>query len=91
MVIVPADGLKLAKLPTVKAPFTVKLDVVVTVAELAMVKPLKARVPELVIDEPLFIVMVPADGVKVPLTVKAPPTVAVPVPVEMDPEIVKLP
>ena len=77
MVIVPADGLKLAKLPTVKAPFTVKSDEVVTVAELAMVKPLKARVPELAIDEPLFIVIVPADGVKLAnvSTVKTPFTV----------------
>ena len=42
-------------------------------------------------DEPLFIVMVPADGVKVPETDKAPPTAAVLVPVVIVPEMVKLP
>jgi len=89
-VIVPEDGLRLAKLPTVKAPFTVKLDPLVTVAELAMVKLLKVRIPVSAIFEPLFIVIVPAEGVKVPLTVNAPPTVAVLVPVVIVPEIVKL-
>jgi len=89
-VIVPEDGLKLAEVPTVKAPFTVKLAELVTVAELARVKLLKVSVPVLVIDAPLFIVIVPAEGVKVPETDKAPPTVAVLVPVVIVPEIVKL-
>jgi len=81
MVIVPADGLKLTPVPTVKAPFTVKLDEVVATWELEKVKPLKARVPELVIilelPTPVPMVIVPADALKlaeVP-TVKFPYTV----------------
>lgn len=41
--------------------------------------------PELEIDAPLLKVMVPAEGVKVPVTLNTPPTVAVLVPVEMLP------
>ena len=90
IVIVPEDGLKLADVPTVKTPLRPKLDEVVTVAELAIVKLLKVKLPLFVMDEPLFMVIVPAEGVKVPLTVKAPPTAAVLVPVGIVPEIVKL-
>ena len=44
-------------------------------AESAIVIPLKASVPEFAIDEPLFMVMVPADGERFPpLTSNAPPT-----------------
>lgn len=77
IVIVPADGAKVAVELLVKAPPTAKLDEVVTVAPEAMVKPENVRlVPELLIDAPLFIVMVPADGAKVAveLLVRAPPT-----------------
>ena len=41
--------------------------------------------------EPLLNVMVPAEGVKVPVTVKAAPTVAVLVPVEIEPETLSPP
>lgn len=77
IVIVPDDGLKFAVPdPTAKAPSTPKLLEVVTVALFAMLKSVNVSVPELEIDDPLFIVIVPLVGVNVPPTVKAPPTVA---------------
>ena len=77
IVIVPADGLKIAPAPSVRAPPTLKLLDVVTVALAAIDRPLNASVPEFVIDDPLFIVIVPSVGLNVPVTVKAPPTAAV--------------
>ena len=77
IVIVPADGLKIAPAPSVRAPPTLKLLDVVTVALAAIDRPLNASVPEFVIDEPLFIVIVPRVGLNVPVTAKAPPTNAV--------------
>ena len=76
MVIVPADGEKFAPVPTVKAPLTPKLLAVVTVAELAIERLLKVNVPELTMELPLFMVIVPAVGAKVlrALTVNAPLT-----------------
>lgn len=66
IVIVPPEGEKLALVPTLKAPLMLKLLEVVTVAELAMVRLLKASVPPtvLTIEAPLFIVIVPEDGLK---------------------------
>ena len=71
-----AAGVKVAPEFTVKVVTTEKLPLEVTLAELAMVRLLKARVPELAILAPLFRVMVPADGAKTALepTVKAAPT-----------------
>lgn len=77
IVIVPLDGLNVALVPTVSVPAMLKLLEVLMVAEFAIVRLVKVNVPELTIDEPLFIVMVPLVGVKVPVTVNAPPTVAV--------------
>lgn len=67
MVIVPAEGEKFAPDPTFKAPAILKLLDVVTVADVAIVNPWKVSVPELLIDEPLFMVIVPAEGIKLPL------------------------
>jgi len=61
-VIVPAEGLKLPPMFTVKFPRTEKLLDVVTVAELAIAKLLYCNVPELEIEEPLSMVMVPLEG-----------------------------
>ena len=47
---------------------------------MAMVKLSKLKVPELVMMDELFMVIVPAEGVKVPVTFKTPPTAAVWVP-----------
>ena len=90
MVMVPPDGAKLAELPTVNTPATLKLLEVDTVAEAAIDKAWKVAVPLLEIDDPLFMVIVPALGVKVPDTVKADATVAVCVPVLILPLTVKL-
>ena len=49
------------------------------------------ELPEFEIEDPVFIVIVPADGVKVPVLVNVPPTVAVCVPVESVPLIFRLP
>ena len=46
--------------------------------------------PEFVIAPPPFTVIVPAPGVKVPVTLKVPPTIAVCVPLLIVPLIVKL-
>ena len=93
IVIVPPDGEKLAEeAPTARVPLTEKLELVVTVAPAATVRLLKVSVPpELEIEEPLFMVMVPEEGVKVPVTVKTPLTVALLAPVEMEPETVRGP
>ena len=77
IVIVPPLGLKFALVPMLNVPPTEKLLDVVTVAEFDIVRLLNVIVPEFEIDEPLFIVIVPLVGVNVPLTVNAPPTVAV--------------
>ena len=91
MVIVPAEGLKLAPELTVNAPVMLKLLAVATVAEEAMVRLENVRVPELTMDEPLFMVMVPLVGVNVPVTVKIPFTVAeLPAPV-IEPLTFRLP
>ena len=73
MVIVPLEGLKVAVEELVKVPAMLNEEEVVTVAPEAMVKLWKVRVPELVMEEPLFMVMVPFEGEKLPpLTFKAP-------------------
>lgn len=77
IVIVPPDGANTAVVPTLNAPPTLKLLDVVTVAAFATVNPLKVNVPELAMDEPLFIVIVPLEGANtavVPME-SAPPTV----------------
>jgi hypothetical protein len=66
MVMVPPDGLNVAVDELVNAPFMVKEEDVVTVAPEAIVRLLKVRVPELAIEEPVFMVIVPADGDKLP-------------------------
>ena len=77
IVIVPADGANTAVVPTLNAPPTLKLLDVVTVAAFATVNPLKVNVPELAMDEPLFIVIVPLEGANTAVvpTESAPPTV----------------
>ena len=70
--------------PAVKVPppelsqltATLKLLEAVTVAKAAMAKLLKVNIPELAIDEPSFMVMVPEVGASVLLLfiVNAPPT-----------------
>ena len=45
IVIVPAEGARVAPVPTVRAPATEKLLEVVTVAELAIVRPANVKVP----------------------------------------------
>jgi hypothetical protein len=69
------DGVNVALEPIVRVLTTETEPDAVTVAEAAIVKPRKASVPEFAIEEPLFIVMVPEDGLKfaLALTVKAPP------------------
>ena len=92
MVIVPLEGEKLADEPLAKVPAMLKELAVETVAEPAVVRLKKVKVPPvLTILEPLLKIKVPAEGVKVPVTVKAPPTVAELEPVEIDPETFKLP
>jgi len=82
MVIVPPEGTNTEPEPIVSTPPTLKLLSVVTVAEFATVRAEKVSVPELVIDEPLFMVIVPPDGVSVPdTTFRAPATIAVVEPV----------
>ena len=77
IVMVPEVGERVAVLPFVRVPATVKLVLAVTVAAEAVVRLKNVRVPELVTTELLFMVMVPADGVKVPVTFSVPPTAAV--------------
>ena len=65
-VIVPDVGEKVALDPIDKTAATVYEVLAVTVAEALMVKLLKvSAVPELTIEEPLFIVIVPPDGANV--------------------------
>ena len=69
------------KLPVelfVKVPAIEKFDVVVTVAPEAIVK-LKnvGALPEVAIDDPVFMVIVPAVGAKAAVVVSTPPTAAV--------------
>ena len=59
LVIVPAEGVKTALVPILKAVLTVKEPAVVTVALLAIVRVANVRVPELVMEAPLFNVTVP--------------------------------
>lgn len=76
MVLVPADGEKLPLEFTFNEPATVKLEDVVTVAPLAIVRSLNVSAPELTMEDPLFMVMVPPVGARVFVlfTVKVPPT-----------------
>lgn len=76
MVTLPAEGEKFAPVPTLSAPLMPKLDDVVTVAEFATVRLGNVSTPEFTMEDPLFMVIVPLVGVNVPVTVKAPPTVA---------------
>lgn len=93
MVIVPPDGAKVEPADaTVNVPPIAKELEVETVAEATIVRLLNVSVPpELVIDELLFMVIVPPDGVNVPLVVNAPPIVAVLVPVAIEPLTVRFP
>ena len=77
MVMVPELGERVAVELLVKVPATAKLVLAVTVAAEAVVKLKKVKVPELVMMEEAFMVIVPAEGVKVPVTFKVPPTAAV--------------
>ena len=63
MVMVAADAVKLPVELLVKVPSILKFDAVVTVPAEAIVKLKKVgALPEVVIEEPLFRVMVPAVG-----------------------------
>jgi hypothetical protein len=67
MVIVPAEGEKFAEeAPTVRSPLTEKLEPVVTVAPAAIERAEKVRVLELDIEDPLFMVTVPPDRIRLP-------------------------
>ncbi len=79
--------------PVVRAPATLKLLDVVTVAEAAMVNPWNVSVPELLIEDPLFIVIVPAVGMKLPPlpTVSAVATAKLAEPTTPVPLMVRLP
>lgn len=66
-----------APVPSVNVPLTAKLALAVTDANVFNVRFMKVSVPELVIVLVPDMVMVPALGVKVPVTLKVPPTVAV--------------
>lgn len=91
-VMVPELGDKVQVLPLVRVPTTVKDVFAVTVVEEhAVVKPLNVRVPALVITPPPFIVIVPALGVNVPVTLKVPATVASAVAPVIEPLIVNPP
>ena len=92
MVIVPR-GEKFPLEFTVSAPAMLKLLEVVTVAEAAMVNPWNVNVPELLIDDPLFIVTVPAVGMKLPPlpTVSAVATAKLAEPTTPVPLMVRLP
>ena len=69
-------GANVPLLPTERVPFTPKLEEDATVALAAMLTLLKFRVPpETTIEAPSFSVTVPPGLLKVPETVKAPPTV----------------
>jgi len=79
IVIVPAEGLKVAVLELIRAPATLKEDAVVTVAPDPMVSPWKTRLvvaPPLLTIDPPVLVMVPPVGAKVipAFTVRAPET-----------------
>lgn len=77
LVIVPPEGAKVELEPMVNALKILKSDEVVTVADEAVVRLLKVRVPlEFTMDEPSLKVIVLAVGAKVipELTVKAPDT-----------------
>jgi hypothetical protein len=76
IVIVP-DGANRELVPSVKAPLIVKSLDVVTVAEFARVKPENVSVPELEIDDPLFMVMVPLLAIRLPVTLNAEATAKV--------------
>ena len=72
MVIMPAEGLKLADVPTVNAPLTVKELAVVTVAELAIERLLNINGAATVMLEPLPIDTVPELLLNVPEFEKLP-------------------
>ena len=91
IIIVPEVGDNVAVEPLVNVPVTLKLVLAVTVAPDAVVKLKKYNVPLLVIVELLFMVMVPALGWKVPVTLKVPATVAVAVLLVIEPLTVRLP
>ena len=89
VMVLPDPGEKLPEAPTIKVPAMLKEAVVLTVAEAAILRPWKVKLPELTIEEPVLKVMVPEEGVKTPEapTVNVPfppkPTVALLAPVEM--------
>ena len=64
IVIIPAEGDKLAPAPMLKVPFTVKPEEVVVVP--VVLRLAKTKVPELLI-EPAFLVTVPPVGEKLPV------------------------
>jgi hypothetical protein len=90
LIIFAAEGVKVELEPRVKVPATAKLLLPVTVAELAVVRLKNVSEPELVIEAPLFMVIVPAVGVKVPVTFRDVSTEASLVPVVTEPEIFKV-
>ena len=85
------EGVNVPVDPIVRVPFTVNAPEAVTAADAFNVRSLNVNVPELAIDDPLFIVIVPPLGVNVPVTVNAPPTVAVPPAPVIDPLTFKPP
>jgi hypothetical protein len=93
-VIVPPDGLNVPVALFVNVPPTEKSLEVLTVAPDAIVKSLKtSEVPELEMLEPSLNVIVPADGLKVPveLIVSAPATVKLLDVVTVAPESIVMP
>ena len=67
------EAVKLAEAPLVRVPINEKLEVVVTVADPAVVKLKKIGAePEVTMDEPLFNVIVPAVGAKAAVVVSTP-------------------
>jgi hypothetical protein len=96
-VMVPPEGENTPLEPTVRAVPTLNEEPVVTVADAAIARVLKASVPELPMEPPLFMVTVPALGERLPdvPTVKAPPTaklaLVVVVPLKVTPLNVSVP
>ena len=90
IVIVPAVGASVCDEFTVRVPDTPKFAVGWTVGVTAIVNAEKVSVPEFdIVQAALFIVIVPLDGVNVPVTVKSPFTVAVLLALVIEPLILR--
>ena len=85
------EGVNTEEESIVKVPPTAKLLLLVTEDVLAVVRLKKVSEPEFVIEEPLFRVMVPELGVKVPVTFNVPSMLAVLLAEVMLPEIFRGP